>query len=600
MCLGQTESTPAGKSHDSIRDIMYLASLTINNFRRIKFATIEFEPGLNIIVGPNNIGKTAVVDALRALLAGTDDPYPRFSADDVHLPKGGTAGGDIVFDYIFKDLSLDDEADFLHGLRADGTGKAEVLLRVTYGDADKSGRLRSRKTCGVHHDIAMTATMLDNLRSVYLQPLRDAEFGLRPSRTSQLSRLLHLLSDDAGKEEIAKKLADLDKDIKALKAIVETQEAITGRHKSMLGDQLAQMLAVELSGSDFTKLASRLSLLVDTFEIERNGLGYNNLIFMAVVLSELAKNADSAYRSLIVEEPEAHLHPQLQAVLLQYLSNIKVAAGERPVQVFVTSHSPNFASIADLNAVECLVETSSGVEVFHPRSVSFEKGKKEKLKRYLDVTRAELFFARRVIFVEGAAELMMINLLAKSMSYDLRNHGVSLISVEGLNFDSFMPLFGETAIKIPVAVITDADPFIVDADGKNQPHYPSKTDKITVSSNTASMKGREDAYVKVFHGQKTFEYDFALHERNRTVMLAALKELHPQIGADLETELASKTDDRDKAEALFTGMFERPKGKKNVQKGAFAQALAAQIEENNQEVDIPTYIRSAVLHVCKQ
>jgi putative ATP-dependent endonuclease of OLD family len=403
--------------------------------------------------------------------------------------------------------------------------------------------------------------------------------------------------DDAGKGD--QKLADLDKDIKALKAIVETQEAITGRHKSMLGDQLAQMLAVELSGSDFTKLASRLSLLVDTFEIERNGLGYNNLIFMAVVLSELAKNADSAYRSLIVEEPEAHLHPQLQAVLLQYLSNIKVAAGERPVQVFVTSHSPNFASIADLNAVECLVETSSGVEVFHPRSVSFEKGKKEKLKRYLDVTRAELFFARRVIFVEGAAELMMINLLAKSMSYDLRNHGVSLISVEGLNFDSFMPLFGETAIKIPVAVITDADPFIVDADGKNQPHYPSKTDKITVSSNTASMKGREDAYVKVFHGQKTFEYDFALHEKTEQV-LAALKELHPQIGADLETELASKTDDRDKAEALFTGMFERPKGKKNVQKGAFAQALAAQIEENNQEVDIPTYIRSAVLHVCKQ
>ncbi len=239
-------------------------------------------------------------------------------------------------------------------LKVDGAGQAEALLRVTYGDADKSGRLRSRKVCGIHHDIAMTVTMLENLRSVYLQPLRDVEFGLRPSRSSQLSRLLHLLSDDAGKEEISKKLADLDKEIKALKAIIETQEAITRRHNSMLGDQLSQILAVELSGSDFTKFASRLSLLVDSFEIERNGLGYNNLIFMAVVLSELAKNADSAYRSLIVEEPEAHLQPQLQAVLLQYLSDIKVEAGERPVQVFVTSHSPNFASIAELNAIECL------------------------------------------------------------------------------------------------------------------------------------------------------------------------------------------------------------------------------------------------------
>tara|TARA_R100001086_G_C11810029_1_gene251278 strand:+ start:610 stop:852 length:243 start_codon:yes stop_codon:yes gene_type:complete len=80
--------------------------------------------------------------------------------------------------------------------------------------------------------------------------------------------LLHHLSDDDGKNETTYEIAELDAKIKAFKAFVETQNAITGRHKNMLGDQLAQMLAVELSGSDFTKLASRLSLMVDTFEIE--------------------------------------------------------------------------------------------------------------------------------------------------------------------------------------------------------------------------------------------------------------------------------------------------------------------------------------------
>ncbi|MCZ3264710.1 hypothetical protein NYZ64_18875, partial [Acinetobacter baumannii] len=91
---------------------------------------------------------------------------------------------------------------------------------------------------------------------------------------------------------------ELDKQLKKHKPILDTQSAISGRHQTMLGEHLAQLVNVELAGSDFSKLAARLSLLVDTFEIERNGLGYNNLIFMAVVLSELAKNADAAFRSL--------------------------------------------------------------------------------------------------------------------------------------------------------------------------------------------------------------------------------------------------------------------------------------------------------------
>lgn len=607
---------------------MHLAKLVIKNFRKLAHAELIFQPGLNVLVGGNNVGKTAVVDALRALLAGHDEPYPRVSEEDVHRPPGGAPAGDIVFEYVFSGLSLDDEADFLEALVPDNMGKLEAHITIRYSEPDKAGRLRAKRWCGEHEDVGLTADMMENLRGVYLPPLRDASQGLKPGRTSQLARLLQLLATEAGIEGINKALQELDGELKKHLPIVSTHEAINTRYKSMLGPQLMQLLDVGLSASDFKSLKSRLSLLVDAFEIEQNGLGFNNLIFMAVVLSELTKNPDSCYRGLIVEEPEAHLHPQLQAVLLQHLESIKAVEGEKPVQLFVTSHSPNFASIADLNSLACLVDTGRSVATFFPRDVVFKKGKREKLERYLDVTRAELFFARRVIFVEGAAELMMVDALAKRIGCDLRQHGVSLISVEGLNFDSFLPLFGEKALKIPVAVLTDADPIVPkpakmaddatepevviapveapavgagdqpeDEDDDPEPVYPAPGEVITVSSNTTKMKACEDSLVKVFHGIKTFEYDLALEPANREPMLAALKELHPKIAAALTASVNAAADDAGKAKALFCGMFERPRN--NVQKGSFAQALAQVIADPKLPFTVPAYIQEAIKHACQ-
>jgi len=576
---------------------VYLAQLNISNFRKLQKAELNFQPGLNILVGANNVGKTAVVDALRALLAGHDEPYPRLDTDDVHCPKGGKPTGDIVFQYIFRELDADDEADFLAALKPDAAGNLEAHITIRYTEADKTGRLRAKRWCGDHEDVGLTADIMENLRGVYLPPLRDASQSLKPSRTSQLARLFQLLADDAGRDGINAALKTLDEELKKHQPIVNTHTAIKTRHGSMLGPQLAQALEMGLSGSDFQRLASRLSLMVDTFEIEQNGLGFNNLIFMAVVLSELAKNPEASYRGLIVEEPEAHLHPQLQAVLLSYLETIKAVAGEKPVQLFVTSHSPNFASIADLDSLTCLVDTGATVETFFPRKITFLKGKREKLERYLDVTRAELFFARRVIFVEGAAELMLVSVLAEKSGFNLREHGVSLISVEGLNFDSFLPLFGEKALKISVALLTDADPVDEPVDGSEpQALYPAPGDAVKVSDNTAKMKASEDTFVKVFHGLKTLEYDLALHADNRTAMLKALKELHPKIGETVEAAVNAAADDATKARALFSGMFERKQN--NVQKGRFGQALA-QVLSDGAACKVPNYICDAIVHACQ-
>lgn len=567
---------------------MYLSSLTVEGFRGLKKLEVRFRNGLNVLVGPNNSGKTAIVDALRVLLSTGDDGALRMTDYDVNTIAGVKAA-QVDFRYVFRGLSTEEEADFLLALKPwlddKGNSQFEAHIAVRYSNPDVGGRMRVKRWCGDHEDNAVTSEMLEDLRAIYLPPLRDPAQGLRPSRGSQLSRLVQRLSTKTTQAEVVEALAAFDAELKKKPPIAETQAAVSKRHSSMLGNVLSQKLDISLSPSDFQRLAARLTLGVDDLEVEQNGLGFNNLIYMAVVLSELSLSTDAAYRALIVEEPEAHLHPQLQAVLLEYLKSIEnPAENEKAVQVFVTSHSPHFAALADLDSIGCIYRTPDSIEAFFPRDVDFDKAKKEKLQRYLNVTRADLFFARRIVFVEGTAELFIIQALARSENIDLRKHSVSVISVEGLNFDAFIPLFGKDRLRIPTCIITDGDP---------PGAYPTSADALALSASAEAIAKAANDYVKPFFALKTLEYDLALIATNRDTMLSALKTIHPLIGAELEAEVTA-AGENDKARVLYQGLFERGT-KGDVHKGAYAQALAQSVVVDKLPLTPPDYIKKALL-----
>ncbi|EOX3944457.1 ATP-dependent endonuclease [Vibrio alginolyticus] len=590
---------------------MYLSKLTVKNFRRLESVTFSFVDGLNVIVGANNIGKTALVDALRVLLASHEDPYLRITEDDIHKPTNDEpVSGDITFHFVFTDLNESDEADFLHALVPTQDGSFDAHIHARFSLIDASGRMRLKRWCGNHEEVGMTSDMLENLRGVYLQPLRDASQGLKPGRNSQLARLMRLIGekDEQGRESVEGLVRAFEKLLKRKSPLVSTGQSITNRHADMLGEELAQELLLGISGTDFKALSSKLSISTNGMEVDFNGLGFNNLIFMAVVLSEMIRDPTAAYRGLIIEEPEAHLHPQLQVILLEYFQTMASNQGEGAVQLFVTSHSSNFASLANLNSLTCMVECNNEVKVFNPREVNFDLSptksikKRKKLERYLDITKAELFFAKKLILVEGTAELMLISVMAKRLGYELQKHAVSVISVDGLNFDCFLPLMGSGKLSIPVAIITDADPTEVDNSGNKKKTialYPAIDEAVTVSDNTKNLKRKEDDFIKVCHGVKTLEYDLALHEENRTIMLLALSEIHPQIADSIKEDINKKESTSEKAKALFCGMFERGKGLTNVQKGRFAQELAYQIADRENDFRVPDYIQDAIKHVCK-
>ena len=557
--------------------IMFLAELKIKNFRKIENLTIKFKKGLNIIIGPNNIGKTAVVDALRALLTWQEETFPRFNPDDIHA---GSHTTEFSFQYLFTDLSPEEEAEFLPALVPQMNGSFDAVFTIRYYLNDTGEYLKAKRWCGKFEDNAISVEMFENLYAIYLQPLRDVIQGLKPNRLSKQARLLNHITSDKDKEALNELLKIQDNTLQENETIKRVQGLICTQHMKMLGNELSQDLKLGINGSDLNKLVSRLALAVDDLDIDRNGLGYGNLIFMAIVLSELSERSDTLYKTVLIEEPEAHLHPQLQYVLLEYLKSIDYKNDEIN-QIFVTSHSSNFVCKADVDSLICMYENDKKIHSKAVREISIDSRQKRKLERYLDVTRSELFFAKKILFVEGIAEQILLKALAKKLNYDLDKLGITVVNVEGINFGAFLPLFGENALRVPVAVLTDSDPGTC--------IYPTK-EEVVYPKNKSSLEKLENFYVKVYFARKTFEYDLALEEQNIRVLLSALELIHPGIASKLQEKI-DNTGDLNIPMEFFKCVFQDH----DTRKGEYAQALAEVIGDS--DFVIPEYIQKALAYL---
>jgi putative ATP-dependent endonuclease of OLD family len=561
---------------------MRLLNLHIRNFRKIEDLPLTFSKGLSVIVGENNAGKTAIIDALRLMLFSSRDfEALRLNEDDF---RRDSQNAPIEISCTFCDLSETDEVHFQECLVDIGNGKFHARLNARAEFNDSTRRVNVKMWGGETEGGMLPSNLYDHLSSIYLQPLRDPESGLRPGRHSQVARLIDRLTevDKRGRfETIAMRANNL---IRKLDSVKRAKSDIDTQLTSIAGAELAQETELIFSDPTFHRIIAGLQPEIDGLPFALNGLGYNNLVFTAATLGTLRRSEDYSFRSIIVEEPEAHLHPHLQVLLLRHLVNAAEDNEGTPVQVLVSTHSPILASQAPIDSVISIHESGGRVTGVSLCSINYDGKLKRKLQRFLDATRAELFFARRILMVEGIAEALLLPVLARIAGGDLKHASVTVLNADGINFNAFIPLFENDRLGLAVAILTDGD----DADRTGTPSATAKGLKA---------KESEIPNLRVEFGEVTFEHELARSAALLPFMLTAFRTLRPTLGVDLDSRI-SKLDSGDEKADVFLSEFLRSK----TSKGEFAQELAGVLEESlsDPEADafsaycVPTYIRNAL------
>jgi len=557
---------------------MWLRELQIRNFRKIEELTVEFPHGLTVLVGENNSGKTAIIDALRLMLFSSRDfDSLRLTENDF---RSGTNYAPIEVSCRFANLTDEDEVHFQECLVDVDDGKFEMQVNARVEFNKTTNRCNVKMWGGETESGALPSNHYDRLASIYLQPLRDPEHGLRPGQHSQVSRLVNCLTTEDQHGDFEAIAKDANEKIRVLKPVEDARGDINTQMAAIAGAELTQQTELIFADPSFRRIIAGLQPEIEGLPFSLNGLGYNNLVFASATLGTLRRSKQFSFRSILVEEPEAHLHPQLQMLLLRHFANVAQDPEGNDVQVIASSHSPILASQAPIDSIVSVHEVDGKVTAVSVCAIEIDDKIKKKLQRYLDATRGELFFGRRILMVEGISEVLLLPILTKFAGGSLKDSAVAVLNADGINFNAFIPLFGENRLGIPVAILTDGDATEVGGE---------------ISATAAGLKAQEANVpnLRVEMSEITFEHELARSDALLPHMISAFKTLHPRKGAALETALETLQSADDRANEFLKAFLET-----RVSKGRFAQELAGILEECEIEANaVPHYIRNVLKHL---